>query len=77
MGKIYIFQVFLHNRNNIGIPVKGLSFLKLQVSNLKNEFLDRYFSRKFIRIKLNEIKLKLKINSFSVDIFDEYLYRDS
>ena len=32
---------------------KGSVFLTLQVSNLKHEFLDRYFSTTFIRIKWN------------------------
>ena len=35
-------------------------FVKLQGSNLKNEILDRYFCRIFIRIKWNEIKLYKK-----------------
>ena len=31
--------------------------MKLQACNLKNEFLDRYFSRIFLKIKWNKIKL--------------------
>ena len=54
--------------------------VKLQVSNLNNEFLDRYFSRIFMRIKRNEIKLNYTIeawNSFLVDIFARWLYSNS
>ena len=50
---------YLKNRKNLhfaGIPVqqylqKGSVFIKLQASNLKNEFLNRYFSRMFLKIK--------------------------
>ena len=34
---------------------KGSVFVKLQVSKLKNEFIDRDFSRIFIRIRWNQI----------------------
>ena len=48
---MYVLQVFLYNRNNTGIPAKGSVFIKMQVSNLKNEFLDEHFSIIFLKIK--------------------------
>ena len=53
---IGIIQEYLQKR-----PV----FVKLQASNLKNEILDRYFSRIFIRIKWNEIELNYTIETWN------------
>ena len=51
------FQV-VSTWNTRGVFVgKGSVFIKLQVSKLKNEFLDNYFSRIFHKTKLNKIKL--------------------
>ena len=62
---MYVLQVFLYNRNNTGIPAKGSVFIKMQVSNMKNEFLDEHFSIIFLKIKWNEIKLSYSIKAWS------------
>ena len=46
----------------------GWVFIKLEISNLKNEFFCRYFSRIFLKINWNEIRLYLLLTSNSASI---------
>ena len=57
MGKICLIEIIQEYLQ------KDSVFVKSQASNLKNEFLNRYFSRICIRIKWKEIRLNHTIGA--------------